>query len=118
MANIDNSFSAIRCLSVSNSDWINKSQDSLGKIIEAIREYLDNIEYVIKDVERSGCDISDLENIYSVRLDVYEAIVDFMTKINENSTKEIEIERKMYEKGYRKYKDVFEALKQDPKSQI
>ena len=118
MANIDNSFSAIRCLSVSNSDWINKSQDSLGKIIEAIREHLDNIEYVIKNVGRSGCDISDLENIYSVRLDVYEAIVDFMTKINENSTKEIEIERKMYEKGYRKYKDVFETLKQDPKSQI
>ena len=119
MANIDNTFSAIRCLSNSNSMWIKTSQDTVGELIQALQEHLDNIEYVIKDAGRSGCDISDLENIYSIRLDVYEAIVDFMTKINEGSTKEIEIQKKMYEKGYRKYKDVFEALKHtDPKSQI
>ena len=119
MANIDNTFGAIRCLSTSNANWIKTSQSTIGELIQAIQEHLDNIEYVIKDAERSGCDISDLQNIYSTRLDVYEAIVNLMSKINEVSTKEIEIEKKMYEKEYQKYKDIFKALKHiDPESQI
>ena len=119
MTNIDNTFGAIRCLLTSNSTWIKKSQDSLGELIQALQKHLDNIEYVIKDVGRSDCDISDLENIYSLRLNIYEEIVNLMAKINESSTKEIEIQKNMYNKGYRKYKDVFEALKHtDPKSQI
>ena len=119
MANIDNTFGAIRCLSTSNANWIKTSQSTIGELIQAIQEHLDNIEYVIKDVERSGCDISDLQNIYSARLDVYEAIVNLMEKINESSTKEIEIQKNMYNKGYQKYKDIFETLKHtDSKSQI
>lgn len=119
MANIDNTFGAIRCLSTSNANWIKTSQSTIGELIQAIQEHLDNIEYVIKDVERSGCDISDLQNIYSVRLDVYEAIVNLMEKINESSTKEIEIQKNMYNKEYQKYKDIFEVLKHtDPESQI
>lgn len=119
MANIDNTFEAIRCLSTSNANWIKTSQSTIGELTQAIQEHLDNIEYVINDAERSGCDISDLQNIYSTRLDVYEAIVDLMSKINVGSTKEIEIEKKMYEKEYQKYKEIFEVLKHtDSKSQI
>ena len=119
MTNIDNTFGAIRCLSTSNSTWFKKSQDSLGELIQALQEHLDNIEYVIKDVGRSDCDISDLENIYSLRLDIYEEIVNLMAKINESSSKELEIQKKMYEKEFQKYKNIFEVPKHtDPESQI
>ena len=119
MENIDNVFGGVKILADSNSEWISSSQKLMHELTDCIEKHLDNAELVIKNVERSGCNISDLQNIYSTRLDVYEAIVNLMTKINEGSTKEIEIERKMYEKEYRKYKDVFEALKHtDPKSQI
>ena len=119
MADIDNTFGAIKCLADSNSNWIRTSQDLIGGLTKAIQEHLDNVELVMKNVEKSDCDISDLQNIYSTRLDVYEAIVNLMSKINEVSTKEIEIEKKMYEKEYQKYKDIFKALKHtDPESQI
>ena len=119
MADIDNTFGAIKCLADSNSNWIRTSQDLIGGLTKAIQEHLDNVELVMKNVEKSDCDISDLQNIYSIRLDVYEAIVDLMTKINEVSTKEIDIQKKMYEKEYQRYKDIFEVLKHtDPESQI
>ena len=115
----DNVFGEIKSLSDSNTKWIGTSKNLMNNLIEGINEHLDSVEYVIKNVEKSGCDISDLQNIYSTRLDVYEAIVNLMTKINEVSTKEIEIEKKMYEKEYQKYKDIFKALKHtDPESQI
>ena len=116
---IDNVFGAIECLADSNSNWIRTSQDLINGLTKAIQEHLDNVELVMKNVEKSDCDISDLQNIYSTRLDVYESIVDLMSKINKGSTKEIEIERKMYKKEYQKYKDIFEILKHtDPESQI
>ena len=119
MANIDNVFGGVKILADSNSNWIKTSQDLMNGLVEGIKEHLDNIEYVIKNVEKSDCDISDLQNIYTVRLDVYEAIVNLMKKINESSTKEIEIQKKMYEKEHQKYKDIFEVLKHtDPESQI
>ena len=115
----DNVFSKIKTLADSNSRWIVNSQDMMRGLVGAIQDHLDNVEYVIKNLEKSDCDISDLQNIYSIRLDVYETIVDLMTKINEVSTKEIEIQKKMYEKEYQRYKDIFEVLKHtDPKSQI
>lgn len=119
MANIDNVFGGVKILADSNSNWIKTSQDLMNGLVEGIKEHLDNIEYVIKNVEKSGCDISDLQNIYSTRLDVYESIVNLMKKINEASTKEIEIQKKMCNDEYQKYKDIFEVLKHtDPESQI
>ena len=119
MANIDNVFGGVKILADSNSNWIKTSQDLMNGLVEGIKEHLDNIEYVIKNVEKSGCNISDLQNIYSTRLDVYESIVNLMKKINEASTKEIEIQKKMYNDEYQKYKDIFEILKHtDPESQI
>ena len=119
MANIDNVFGGVKILADSNSNWIKTSQDLMNGLVEGIKEHLDNIEYVIKNVEKSGCDISDLQNIYSTRLDVYESIVNLMKKINEASTKEIEIQKKMYNDEYQKYKDIFEVLKHtDIESQI
>ena len=97
MAN-ENIFWAVKKLSYSNSNWIGTTQDLMYDLVENIERHLDNVEYVIKNVEKSGCDVTDLQNIYSTRLDVYEAIIDLMSKINEGSTKEIEIEKKMYEK--------------------
>ena len=115
----NNVFGVVEILASSNSKWVRTSQDLIISLTKEIQEHLDNIENVIKGVEKSDCDISDLQNIYSTRLDVYEAIVNLMTKINEGSTKEIEIEKKMYEKEYQKYKDIFEVLKHtDSKSQI
>ena len=117
MANIDNVFGGVKILADSNSNWIKTSQDLMNGLVEGIEEHFDNIEYVIKNVEKSGCDISDLQNIYSTRLDVYESIVNLMKKINEASTKEIEIQKKMYNDGYQKYKDIFDVLKHtDPES--
>ena len=119
MVDIDNTFGAIKCLADSNSNWIRTSQDLIVDLTKAIQEHLDNVELVMKNVEKSDCDISDLQNIYSIRLDVYEAIVDLMTKINEVSTKEIEIQKKMYNEEFQKYKDIFEVLKHtDSNSQI
>ena len=119
MVDIDNTFGAIKCLADSNSNWIRTSQDLIGDLTKAIQEHLDNVELVMKNVEKSDCDISDLQNIYSTRLDVYEAIVNLMTKINEASTKEIEIQKKMYNEEFQKYKDIFEVLKHtDSNSQI
>ena len=115
----NNIFGSVKRLADSNSKWIVNSQDMMRGLVEGIKEHLDNIEYVIKNAEKSGCDISDLQNIYSIRLDVYEAIVDLMKKINEVSIKEIEIQKKMYKKEHQRYKDIFEALKYtDPESQI
>ena len=108
---IDNVFGRIKILADSNSRWIVNSQDMMIGLIGAIQDHLDNIEYVIKDLEKSDHDISDLENIYSIRLNAYATIIDFMTKINEVSNKEVEIQKKMYKKEYQRYKDVFESLK-------
>ena len=119
MADIDNTFGAIKCLTDSDSKWIKTSKDLINGLVEGIKEHLDNVELIMKNVEKSGCEISDLQSIYSTRLDAYEAIVNLMSKINEVSTNEIGIEKKMYEKEYQKYKDIFEALKHtDPESQI
>ena len=105
---IDNVFGGVKLLADSNSKWISSSQKLMHELTVGIEKHLDNVEYVIKNVEKTGCNVTDLENIYSIRLDVYESIVDLMTKINEVSTKEIEIQKKMYEKEYQRYKDIFE----------
>lgn len=118
MAN-ENIFWVVKKLANSNSNWIETSQDLMHTLVANIESHLDNVEYVIKNVEKNECEISDLQQIYSLRLDVYESIVNLMTKINEVSTKEIEIQKKMYEKEYQKYNDIFEVLKHtDPESQI
>ena len=116
---IDNVFGGVKLLSESNSEWISSSQKLMHKLTISIEKHIDNVEYVIKNVEKSGCELSDLQNIYATRLDVYEAIVNLMTKLNESSIKEIEIQKKMYEKEYQRYKDIFEVPKHtDPESQI
>ena len=116
---IDNVFGGVKILADSNSEWVSLSQKLMHELTVGIEKHLDNVEYVIKNVEKSSCDVTDLENIYSTRLDVYEAIVNLMTKINEASTNEIEIQKKMYEKEFQKYKDIFEVLKHtDTNSQI
>ena len=119
MADVNNVFGGIEILANSNSEWITSSQKLMHELIVDIEKHLDNVEYVIKNAEKSGCSISDLESIYSMKLDVYEDIVNLMSKINEISTKEIEIQKNMYEKEYQKYKDIFEVLKHtDTNSQI
>ena len=116
---IDNIFGGVKLLADSNSKWISSSQKLMHELTVGIEKHIDNVEYVIKNVEKTSCDVTDLENIYSTRLDVYEAIVNLMTKMNESSIKEIEIQKKMYEKEYQKYKDIFEVSKHtDPESQI
>lgn len=111
MADLNNVFSGVKSLADSNSNWIKTSQDLMNGLVEGIKEHLDNIEYVIKNAEKSGCDISDLQNIYSIRLDVYEAIVNCMTKINEVAKTENEIQMKMYNEEYKNYKSTFAFLK-------
>lgn len=121
MADVNNVFGGVKSLADSNTNWIKTSQNLMNGFVEGIQSHLDNVEDVIKMVKDGKIDynMSDLENIYSARLDVYEAIVDLMTKINEVSIKEIEIQKKMYEKEYQRYKDIFEVLKHtDPESQI
>ena len=119
MADINNIFGGVKLLADSNSEWISSSQKLMHELTVGIEKHLDNVEYVIKNVEKTCCDVKDLENIYSTRLDVYEAIVNLMTKINESSIKEIEIQKKMYSEEFQKYKDIFEVLKHtDPESQI
>lgn len=116
---MNNIFGGVKELANSNSDWIGTSQDLMRALVANIEKHLDNAEYVIKNVEKTECDISDLHQIYSLRLDVYESIINLMTKINESSSKELEIQKKMYEKEFQKYKDIFEILKHtDPESQI
>ena len=116
---IDNVFGGVKLLADSNSEWISSSQKLMHELTVGIEKHIDNVEYVIKNVEKTSYDVTDLENIYSTRLDVYEAIVNLMTKMNESSIKEIEIQKKMYEKEYQKYKDIFEVSKHtDPESQI
>ena len=111
MADLNNVFSGVKSLADSNSNWIKTSQDLMNGLVEGIKEHLDNIEYVIKNAEKSGCDISDLQNIYSIRLDVYEAIVNLMTKINEVAKTENVIQMKMYNDEYKNYKNIFAFLK-------
>lgn len=111
MADVNNVFGGVKSLSNSNTNWIKTSRNLMSGLVEGIQSHLDNVEDVIKNVEKSGCDISDLQNIYAIRLDVYEAIVNLMTKINEVAKTEIGIQMKMCNKEYQKYKDVFEALK-------
>ena len=119
MADVNNIFGGVKSLAESNSEWISSSQKLMRELTVGIEKHLDNVEYVIKNVEKTGCDVTDLENIYSTRLDVYEAIVNLMTKINESSIKEFEIQKKMYEKEYQRYEDIFEVLKHtDQESQI
>ena len=108
---LNNVFSGVKSLADSNSDWIKTSQDLMSGLVEGIEKHLDNIEYVIKNVEKSGCDISDLQNIYSIRLDVYERIVDCMTKINEVAKTENTIQMKMYNEKYKNYRNIFTSLK-------
>ena len=116
---IDNVFGGVKILADSNSEWISSSQKLMNELTVVIEKHLDNVEHVIKNVEKSGCDISDLQNIYSIRLDVYEQIVNLMTKINEAAKAEIDVQKKMYNDEFQKYKDIFEIIKHtDPNSQI
>ena len=118
MAN-ENIFWVVKKLANSNSNWIETSQDLMHTLVANIESHLDNVEYVIKNVEKNECEISDLQQIYSLRLDVYESIVNLMTKINDASKSENEIYMKMCNKEFQKYKDIFEVLKHtDPESQI
>ncbi len=107
----DNIFEGVNSLANSNSKWVASVQETMQYLIIGIEKHLDNVESVMKNVEKSGCDISDLQNIYSIRLGVYEAVVNLMTKINEAAKSEIDIQKKMYDKEYQKYKDIFEVLK-------
>jgi flagellar capping protein FliD len=121
MADVNNVFGGVKSLGESNTKWIKTSQNLMDGLVEGIQEHLDNVENVIKDVKdgKIDCNMSDLENIYSTRLDVYEAIVNLMTKINEAAKTDMKIQTEMYGNEYRKYKDIFEVLKHtDPKSQI
>ena len=116
---IDNVFGGVKLLTDSNSKWISSSQKLMHELTVGIEKHIDNVEYVIKNVEKTCYNVTDLQNIYSIRLDVYEAIVNLMTKLNESSIQEIEIQKKMYEKEYQRYKDIFEVPKHtDPESQI
>lgn len=108
---IDNVFGGVKSLADSNTKWVKTSQNLMNGLVEGIQEHLDNVECVIKNAEKSGCNKSDLENIYSVRLDVYESIINLMTKISEAAKTENEIQMKMYNKEYENYKDIFESLK-------
>lgn len=112
MADFNNAFSGVRSLANSNTEWVKTAQKLMDELASGIAKHVDNIEYVIKNVDKSDYEISDLQNIYSKRLDVYEAIVNLMIKINESAKAEIEIQKSMCEKERQKYEDVFDALKQ------
>ena len=115
---IDNVFGGVKLLSESNSEWISSSQKLMHKLTISIEKHIDNVEYVIKNVEKSGCELSDLQNIYAI-LNLYQEIINLMIKINETSKSENEIYVKMCNKEFQKYKDIFEVLKHtDPESQI
>ena len=113
MADINNVFGGVKSLADSNTKWVKTSQNLMNGLVEGIQEHLDNVEDVIKMVKdgKIDCNMTSLEDIYSARLDVYEAIVNLMTKINEVAKTEIGIQMKMCNKENQKYKDVFEALK-------
>lgn len=108
---IENVFGEVESLAHSNSDWIKASQKSVTDLVTGIEKQLDNVEAAIKNSGKSGCDVSDLYNIYSIRLDVYETIVNLMNKINDGVKSELEIQKKMYDKEYQEYKDILEVLK-------
>lgn len=119
MAELDNVFGGIKLLANSNTKWIASAQKLMHELTIGIEQHLDNVEFVIKNADKSGCDISDLQKIYSIRLNVYEGIVNLMTKINDAAKAEMDIQKKMYDKEYQKYKDIFDILKHtDPESQI
>ena len=107
----DNVFVEIKSLADSNTKWIRTSKTLMNNLIEGINEYLDNVECVIKNVEKSGCKLSDLQNIYSILLNLYQEIINLMIKINESSKSENEIYMKMCNNELQKYKDIFETIK-------
>ena len=114
----DNVFGEIKSLADSNTKWIRTLKKLTNNLIEGINEHLDSIKCVIKDVEKSGCELSDLQNIYAI-LNLYQEIINLMIKINETSKSENEIYVKMCNKEFQKYKDIFEVLKHtDTNSQI
>lgn len=115
----NNIFGVVNSLANSNSKWVASIQETMQCIVIGIEKHLDNVESAIKSAGKSGCDISDLQRIYSIRLDVYEGIVNLITKINECAKAEMDIQKKMYNEEYQQYKDIFEVLKyRDPNSQI
>ena len=115
----DNVFGEIKSLADSNTKWIGTSKNLMNNLIEGINEHLDSIECVIKNVEKSGCELSDLQNIYAILLNLYQEIINLMIKINETSKSENEIYVKMCNKEFQKYKDIFEVLEHtDANSQI
>ena len=121
MADINNVFGGVKSLADSNTKWIETSQNLMSGLVKGIQEHLDNVENIIKNVKdgKIDCNMSDLENIYSARLDVYDSIVNLMRKINDVAKTEIQIQTEMYGNEYQKYKDIFEILKHtDLESQI
>lgn len=115
----DNVFGEIKSLADSNTKWIGTSKNLMNNLIEGINEHLDSIECAIKNVEKSGYELSDLQNIYAILLNLYQEIINLMIKINEASKSENEIYMKMCNKEFQKYKDIFEVLKHtDTNSQI
>ena len=113
MADVNNAFGGVKSLADSNTKWIKTSQNLMNGLVEGIQEHLDNVENIIKNVKdgKFDCNMSDLENIYAARIDVYEAIVNLMNKINDGTKSELEIQKKMYDKEYQEYKDILEVLK-------
>ena len=111
MADVNNVFGGIEILANSNSEWITSSQKLMHELIVDIEKHLDSIECVIKNVEKSGCELSDLQNIYAILLNLYQEIINLMIKINDASKSENEIYMKMCNKEFQKYKDIFEVLK-------
>ena len=107
----DNVFGEIKSLVDSNTKWIRTSKNLMNNLIEGINEYLNSVEYVIKNVEKSGCELSDLQNIYSILLNLYQETINLMIKINEASKSENEIYMKMCNNNFQKYKDIFETIK-------
>ena len=121
MADVTNVFGGVKSLADSNTKWVKTSQNLMDGLVEGIQEHLDNVENIIKNVKdgKIDCNMKDLEDIYSVRLDVYESIVNLMKKINDAAKIEMRIQTEMYGNEYQKYKDIFEVLKHtDTNSQI
>lgn len=112
MAEIDNPFGIIRSLAASNSDWVGLTRKTMYELVKGIEKHLDNVDKIAVECVKSGCDVPGLQDIYSIRLDVYEAITNLMLKFNEASQAELDILQKMHAKKYGEYKDIFDALKQ------
>lgn len=111
MAN-ENVFGVIQTLAASNSDWIARMQELMGALIVRIEHHLDNVDDILSSNKTiSELEISDLQAIYKLRLDAYEALTNALSAINKTASDETKIEEKMYKSCYKKYKTILDSLK-------